>query len=140
MIVELLKEPTTAVLGIGGGLTGLIYFIRFARRSYFSEKKENAVDLASQSVFENLRLENQRMGSQMTIMSNQLTDLYKENRELNYRVAELTRSVHQLVALEKENIQLRLDLIKKENTIEELTKTLNEALKAVRLRTNDRTE
>lgn len=135
------SDPITYVLGGGATITAIIYFIRHIRRIFYTEKRDTSIDQASQSLFENLRLENQRMSEHMALMSDQLQKLSKENQELNIKIADLTISVRKLVTLEKENIELQSQILAKDNTviecqkrIEELTKNLNEALTVVKLR------
>lgn len=144
-MIELISiyDPITYVLGGGASVTAIIYFIRHVRRIFYTEKRDTSIDQASQSLFENLRLENQRMSDHMATMSEQLQKLSKENQELNIKIADLTISVRKLVTLEKENIDLQEKLIIKESIliehekrIEELTNTLNEALAVVKLRKN----
>jgi len=138
MIETIISNPTPYILGAGGTLTGIIYFIRFTRRMYYSEKKDTSIDLANQSLFENLRLENERMAGHLTLMSNQLNTLAEENRKLNAKVSELTDSVRKLVGLENENLVLQEEILRKDNIIVDLTENLNEALKVLRLRQSTR--
>jgi predicted RNase H-like nuclease (RuvC/YqgF family) len=141
MIDILSSDPVAYVLGGGASITALIYFIRHVRRLFYTEKRDTSIDQASQNLFENLRLENTRMAEHMNIMSDQLKRLAQENAELNVKIADLTISVRMLVALEKENIELQDKILIKDKElsirdehIESLTKTLKEALEAVRLR------
>jgi len=134
MIETLLADPVKTVLGGATGIVGIVYFVRFISRMYHAEKKDTSIDLASQSLFENLRLENQRMATQMNLMSIHIQALAVENAELNKKVSQLTISIGQLVTLETENKYLQEQILVKDHAIEELSKTLEEALKAVHLR------
>ena len=140
MINDILNDPVASVIGLGASVTGLIYIARWARRVYFSEKRETSIDLASQSLFENLRLENQRMSDKMTEMSAQLYELAKENRILNNRISELNTSINRLLNLEADNKKLQFVILKKEEEILSLTTQLNESLTAVKLRQTSRIE
>lgn len=147
MIEELLKNPVESVVGFGAGLTGIIFFVRFVRRMYYTEKRDTSIDLASQSVFENLRLENERMAKQLGVMSVHLETLSRENNALNLKVAELSNNIQMLLRLEQENKELRNQLLEKDEkllekdqVIEELSRSLIEALEAVRLRGMDKKE
>jgi len=134
MFSEIINDPVASVFGLGASVTGLIYFARWARRIYFSEKRDTSIDLASQSLFENLRLENKRMSEQMAMLSNQLYELAKENRDLHNKVSELNTSINRLVKLEKENKKLQNELIRKDDEIYNLSERVNECLEAIKLR------
>lgn len=134
MINDIINDPTAAVLGAGATVTGLIYFARWARRVYFTEKTMTSLDLASQSLFENLRLENQRMSQQMSDMASKLNDLAKENINLHTKISELNTSINRLLNLELVNKHLQEDILKKDIQILELTSKFAEFNDTIKLR------
>jgi len=104
---------------------------------FYTEKRDTSIDQASQSLFENLRLENSRMADHMSIMSDQLKRLAQENTDLQLKISELTVSVRMLVTLERANIELQEKILVKDKHIEYLTVTLSASLEAIKMRAGE---
>lgn len=144
-MIDSVPDASTVLFGGTAGLVGIVFLVRFLRRMFYGEKRDTGIDLASQGLFDNLRLENTRMSLQMTLMSEQLRALVNENYELNNRITELTISVRKLVTLEHENTLLQEKLLVRDKEIilmEEahiiMSEDLKRALEVVRMRTEDR--
>ena len=94
----ILDSAGTVAMAGAGGLTGSVLFMRYMSRAWHTEKKDTAIDLASQSIYENLTKENHRMADQMTTMSLTINTLLEKNQHLSIQIADLTIEVKELRA------------------------------------------
>lgn len=107
------------------------YIIRWARRMFYTEKKDTAQDQAETGLYDILSKENKRMADQMRELSEQLSEMSKqinilvsENHMLTLRVTELTTSVKSLSRVEQENIELIKKICLKDEKILQLTQDM----------------